>query len=987
MILLELFNSKYDWHWQSTVTGDIYIAKFTDKFDKTIDFIASFDEYSSHWEVVFKRDKSTNTTGEGDAFAIFSTVSDILTDFIKKEKPKVIQITAEKRIINTNTVSNSRIKLYTKGLEIISKKLGYTLRTMPSTVDTIFFMRRNNLSESFGNSAGNMSPLTYQGNAAWHNEKDFFKKWFSLPYMTNGYTNQSVSEDKISEIEIFNMGDTFSVKNTKSVFDLIKNGKFIGKVNNFNVKVFQTPLQFILGIDDTAFLQIDKEAGSNFWVLTYSYVNKKFRGSNLRNKLIELALKKLNISELFSDNALSAESAKKWLDLGNSNLTLFRWDANEYSYRPYNELSDREKSDIFLDLEKKFNKLTSGTQEEANRFRFMIREGIVKKNKLGMNISLPKTLLPENIKNEHTYKMLCNRLKIPERNINYKNYKRIIVEELKNRTIKRDIFENFKIPNGDIKFVIYKNTSDVVITELNEHSVTHLGEIIGMFNTNKNFINNIASWYKLQGIKVNYLIEDDTTPILLKNNSNQSVSEDAELKVTDEMIRDKIRKVLKKYKITFAELKPILAKGQKTEFEHTNNNQVAKNIALDHIAEFLDYYDRLEKVEEVTTRTTKNGGAGTLKAKITKQYGGGVTCDKAKKLKTRKNATAHDKSQANWFLNMNCKENQLDEIELTNSTYSDNYVTNTFNNLKKVKYKKKYQGYDIHTGIFNDLILIGIIDVAYILIYEKDNFNILGNSFVSPDFRGKNIKNLLIKFAIDELKLSPLVSDDFLTKNSLNSWLKLSAMNFDLKIINWGTKEISNISNKNYLDKNSRFIIEENQMLQKLSNTRIGSSKNRTNSIEKLCKNFNVKLGYNIPLNESIYDHIGRKFKEKINIYNELNSNIGKNYLIYETTCKFLKNKEIKIYEYNHNTIDDIVRNETKPISKIFGVAKNNFNNIKLFLKLSEDGRIVKGVNTTIDVDVDGTQKQAKKFGNDVSWDGVPAYSFSDSVKIAGKIK
>jgi hypothetical protein len=39
-------------------------------------------------------------------------------------------------------------------------------------------------------------------------------------------------------------------------------------------------------------------------------------------------------------------------------------------------------------------------------------------------------------------------------------------------------------------------------------------------------------------------------------------------------------------------------KGIRVELEHTSDFKVAKEIALDHIAEFPDYYDRLEKVEE-----------------------------------------------------------------------------------------------------------------------------------------------------------------------------------------------------------------------------------------------------------------------------------------------------------------------------------------------------------------------------------------------------
>ena len=68
---------------------------------------------------------------------------------------------------------------------------------------------------------------------------------------------------------------------------------------------------------------------------------------------------------------------------------------------------------------------------------------------------------------------------------------------------------------------------------------------------------------------------------------------------------------------------------------------------------------RLIDLFEDTTRTSPKGAPGTLKAKVTRLYGGKVTCDKAKRLKSRLKATSHDKAQANWFLNMqDCNETQ-----------------------------------------------------------------------------------------------------------------------------------------------------------------------------------------------------------------------------------------------------------------------------------------------------------------------------------------
>jgi hypothetical protein len=59
-------------------------------------------------------------------------------------------------------------------------------------------------------------------------------------------------------------------------------------------------------------------------------------------------------------------------------------------------------------------------------------------------------------------------------------------------------------------------------------------------------------------------------------------------------------------------------------------------------------------LDEHSTRSSAMGAPGTLKAKISRLYGGSVTCAKTEKLKNRRGATAHDKAQANWFQNMNC---------------------------------------------------------------------------------------------------------------------------------------------------------------------------------------------------------------------------------------------------------------------------------------------------------------------------------------------
>lgn len=57
-------------------------------------------------------------------------------------------------------------------------------------------------------------------------------------------------------------------------------------------------------------------------------------------------------------------------------------------------------------------------------------------------------------------------------------------------------------------------------------------------------------------------------------------------------------KIQKKHNVSKEELQSQLDKGIKVELEHTSNKAEAKEIALDHLDEFLDYYDRLAKAEK-----------------------------------------------------------------------------------------------------------------------------------------------------------------------------------------------------------------------------------------------------------------------------------------------------------------------------------------------------------------------------------------------------
>ena len=84
-------------------------------------------------------------------------------------------------------------------------------------------------------------------------------------------------------------------------------------------------------------------------------------------------------------------------------------------------------------------------------------------------------------------------------------------------------------------------------------------------------------------------------------------------------------------------------------------------------AEYLDALNMPVKEpiqESYKGKRTNDGAPGTLKAKITKAYGGDVTIEKARKFKNRQNATPHDKRQANWFINFHSKNESVTPAEL-----------------------------------------------------------------------------------------------------------------------------------------------------------------------------------------------------------------------------------------------------------------------------------------------------------------------------------
>jgi len=56
--------------------------------------------------------------------------------------------------------------------------------------------------------------------------------------------------------------------------------------------------------------------------------------------------------------------------------------------------------------------------------------------------------------------------------------------------------------------------------------------------------------------------------------------------------------IAKKFNVTLSDIENQVAMGVKVEIEHTGDKSLAREIALDHLTEFPDYYTRLIKMEK-----------------------------------------------------------------------------------------------------------------------------------------------------------------------------------------------------------------------------------------------------------------------------------------------------------------------------------------------------------------------------------------------------
>jgi hypothetical protein len=135
-------------------------------------------------------------------------------------------------------------------------------------------------------------------------------------------------------------------------------------------------------------------------------------------------------------------------------------------------------------------------------------------------------------------------------------------------------------------------------------------------------------------------------------------------------------------------LKKQLQKGIKVELEHTNDDKVAKEIAMDHLFEDPNYYDKLKKIEATEATSTASSGqysTPAFVAKNSKNWRGG----KKPLFPGGKFVKVKDKCKKFPY----CNQGDIKALKLTENNWekeAKNNIDKTFENMPKLKDLKEY---------------------------------------------------------------------------------------------------------------------------------------------------------------------------------------------------------------------------------------------------------------------------------------------------------
>jgi hypothetical protein len=132
-----------------------------------------------------------------------------------------------------------------------------------------------------------------------------------------------------------------------------------------------------------------------------------------------------------------------------------------------------------------------------------------------------------------------------------------------------------------------------------------------------------------------------------------------------------------RYEVTLDDVFDQLAYGTMIEMEHTTSVTAAMEIALDHLNERFDYYERLAQAEQPDTGGEPEGeldekyrlgepgrkrkkiypgqSSATLANYVARKWGGEVGCGRASQIVNDPNVNMNIKKRAIWYRSLHCK--------------------------------------------------------------------------------------------------------------------------------------------------------------------------------------------------------------------------------------------------------------------------------------------------------------------------------------------
>jgi hypothetical protein len=108
--------------------------------------------------------------------------------------------------------------------------------------------------------------------------------------------------------------------------------------------------------------------------------------------------------------------------------------------------------------------------------------------------------------------------------------------------------------------------------------------------------------------------------------------------------------IAKKHKISIKDINAQIKKGVKVEMEHVDTEDLAREIALDHLFEIPDYYTRLEKMEKEAKKDMKEGKENITEfARRMRELAGLSDGNQSKSLKTVQNGESSFEGGATFY--------------------------------------------------------------------------------------------------------------------------------------------------------------------------------------------------------------------------------------------------------------------------------------------------------------------------------------------------